>query len=332
MNRFILYSGLVHCALFMGALTYMTQHQDEKTPSVQSVVELEVPTAGTKDIPATAETAQINELPELPMAPAPAPEANKAEVRERKIRANLPAAPAVPRIVERAEKITGSKIATTLPEKTTPSTQMEEAPVAMKPQVVRAETEDVPEMGSDIQSIVAAEEPAAEDNTLDKEAADDIDALAAKHIEQLKTESTQSMEASPAPAKAETAGSATSQKSGSPDGAALLGEAKGEAKALSEFKQKAGNNRPSYDEQDRREGRAGLVVFLAYINNGGSLQDFQLLSSSGHRTLDLKTLKALRNWKFQPGQEGWVEMPFQWDLKGGVQEAPSTLRRISRGQ
>lgn len=101
----------------------------------------------------------------------------------------------------------------------------------------------------------------------------------------------------------------------------------GDVRALSEIRQSPGNRAPKYDVDDRRQGRAGLVVFLAYIKNDGYPKEFQLAASSGHRSLDAKTLKALKAWKFQPGQEGWVEIPFQWDLKGGAQEAPSNLRR-----
>lgn len=101
----------------------------------------------------------------------------------------------------------------------------------------------------------------------------------------------------------------------------------GEVRSLSQIRQAPGNRLPQYDTEDRRQGRQGLVVFLAYIKEDGHPKEFQLAASSGHRSLDAKTLKALKGWKFQPGQEGWVEIPFQWDLKGGAQEAPSQLRR-----
>jgi len=97
------------------------------------------------------------------------------------------------------------------------------------------------------------------------------------------------------------------------------------------LRQSSENKKPQYDIEDRRNGRQGLVVFLAYIKADGIPKEFQIAASSGHRTLDAKTHKALKSWRFQPGQEGWVEIPFQWDLKGGAQEAPSNLRRqVSR--
>lgn len=105
------------------------------------------------------------------------------------------------------------------------------------------------------------------------------------------------------------------------------GAGTGEIRALEDLKQISGNKRPAYDPEDRLKGRQGEVAFLAYVSKAGAISEFKLIKSSGHRQLDAKTLKALRDWKFYPGQEGWVEIPFKWDLKGGPQEMPATLRR-----
>lgn len=93
--------------------------------------------------------------------------------------------------------------------------------------------------------------------------------------------------------------------------------------ALADFKQTAGNPKPRYDREDRMKNRSGTVTFQAFVKKDGSLDEFQMIESSGHRTLDAKTLKALKQWKFAAGQQGWIEIPFRWDLKGGVQEMPS---------
>lgn len=308
MNRFILYSGLVHGALFIGALTYLaTGHQDAMDPNVQSVVELELPTAATKDVPAV-EAPQPSEAQQKTSHPsAAAAEVNKSEVRERKVRASLPSAPSVPRIVERMEKATGDKLPTTLPEKVKPATQMAAAPAYSS---------------SPVAEDVDPEIKRSEDATLSE-----MDALAAKHLEDLN----QGEDApSIAPISNEIEKGSASQKMDTPEGASNNDPSNGEAKALSEFIQRPGNKRPEYETLDRREGRQGLVVFQAYVTATGQPKDFQLVTSSGHRSLDLKTLKALRTWQFLAGQEGWVEIPFRWDLRGGVQEAPSTLRRMNR--
>jgi len=98
-------------------------------------------------------------------------------------------------------------------------------------------------------------------------------------------------------------------------------------RALTDLKQMPGNVRPKYDSQDRLHRREGEVAFLAYVSREGSIVNYKMLKSSGYRELDSKTLKAIRNWKFYPGQEGWVEIPYSWTLKGDAQEMPTTLRR-----
>lgn len=111
-----------------------------------------------------------------------------------------------------------------------------------------------------------------------------------------------------------------------------VGESRQESsvRPLEDIKQMPGNERPMYDEADRLAGRGGQVVFYAFITNAGQPSDFKLIQSSGHKSLDLKTLKAIRGWKFYPGQEGWVEIPFQWDLKGEPTAIGGTLRKVSQ--
>ncbi len=99
-------------------------------------------------------------------------------------------------------------------------------------------------------------------------------------------------------------------------------------RSLDELKQMPGNPRPQYSMEERMRRDQGQVVFYAYISTAGSPSQFKLAQSTGFRNLDGKTLAALKKWKFYPGQEGWVEIPFKWDIKGGVQEMPTLLRRV----
>ena len=101
----------------------------------------------------------------------------------------------------------------------------------------------------------------------------------------------------------------------------------GTVRSLQEMRQMPGNPKPYYDNDERLRGDAGEIVFLAYVTKDGRTTNFKLVKGTGHRNLDLKTLKALKKWKFYPGQEGWVEFPFQWSLNGGVKEMPALLRR-----
>jgi TonB family protein len=114
------------------------------------------------------------------------------------------------------------------------------------------------------------------------------------------------------------------QRSGTGSGIAGVN---GPIRDVSELRALPGNRRPVYENDDRLAGRHGDVSFLAYVNTTGQITQFKMLRSSGFRTLDANTFKAIRDWKFEPGQQGWVEIPFRWDLNGEPQEMPATLRR-----
>lgn len=98
-------------------------------------------------------------------------------------------------------------------------------------------------------------------------------------------------------------------------------------RSLDQLRQMPGNPRPQYDREERRRGDQGEIAFVAYISKEGYPTKFRMMKSTGFRNLDAKTLAALKKWRFYPGQEGWVELPFRWDLKGGVQEDGGLLRR-----
>ena len=108
---------------------------------------------------------------------------------------------------------------------------------------------------------------------------------------------------------------------------AASGDPKG-VRALEQLRQIPGNPKPQYATDERLRREQGQVAFHAYISKSGVPSDFRMMHSTGFRNLDGKTLAALKKWKFYPGQEGWVEIPFKWDLKGGVEEMPTTLRRF----
>jgi TonB family protein len=105
----------------------------------------------------------------------------------------------------------------------------------------------------------------------------------------------------------------------------VAGEPAG-VRSLDQLRQMPGNQRPKYDNAERLRGDQGAVVFYAYISKEGQPSQFRLVKSTGFRNLDGKTLVALKKWRFYPGQEGWVELPFRWDLKGGAQEDGGRLR------
>jgi|GEM_PF-6077451 len=103
------------------------------------------------------------------------------------------------------------------------------------------------------------------------------------------------------------------------------GEA-GPIRTLSQFKQVQNNPRPQYSKEERLQGQQGVVIFHAFIGEDGIPRDFKLVKSTGFRNLDKKSLQTLKEWKFEPGQEGWVELPFSWNLKGDPQPLSRPLR------
>ncbi len=111
------------------------------------------------------------------------------------------------------------------------------------------------------------------------------------------------------------------------EGMNAFGAANGPVRSIENLRQIAGNPKPQYSMQERFDKQQGTVVFQAFVTPQGSLQQFKLLQSTGHRNLDGKSLAALKKWKFYPGQQGWVEIPQTWNLKGEVEEMPTTLRR-----
>lgn len=110
--------------------------------------------------------------------------------------------------------------------------------------------------------------------------------------------------------------------------ATAAGSADG-VRSLDQLRQMPGNRGPQYSSDERLKGERGVVSFVAYVTKEGRLSQFKQISSTGHKNLDSKTLAALQRWRFYPGQEGWVELPIQWDLRGEPQ-ALGGLLRVSR--
>ena len=100
-----------------------------------------------------------------------------------------------------------------------------------------------------------------------------------------------------------------------------------EVRSIDQLRQMPGNPKPSYSVEERLNRQQGRVIFQAYVTKDGGLTNFRILNSTGYKNLDGKTLAALKKWRFYPGQQGWVEIPQIWTLKGDVQQMPATLRR-----
>ncbi len=127
-------------------------------------------------------------------------------------------------------------------------------------------------------------------------------------------------------AAARAAAAKASSKVGG-NGNNTFGVASGKVRSIENLRQMPGNPKPSYSMDERFQKQQGTVVFQAYVTEQGALQQFKLLQSTGYRNLDGKTLAALKKWRFYPGQQGWVEIPQTWNLKGEAEEMPAALRR-----
>ncbi len=124
-------------------------------------------------------------------------------------------------------------------------------------------------------------------------------------------------------------GTKTNSTAATPNGTESA-DPRGAVRSLGDLRQLPGNPRPQYSYQERMNRIEGEVIFHAFVTSDGTLKDFRLLKSSGSRSLDGKTLGALKKWRFYPNQSGWVKIPFVWTLKGEVESADGLLKTSDR--
>jgi TonB family protein len=98
-------------------------------------------------------------------------------------------------------------------------------------------------------------------------------------------------------------------------------------RSVDSLRQLPGNPKPQYATDERLRREQGKVIFYAFVTPQGRLENFKLMQTTGYKNLDSKSLAALKKWKFYPGQQGWVEIPQVWSLKGDVEKMPTLLRR-----
>jgi TonB family protein len=116
-------------------------------------------------------------------------------------------------------------------------------------------------------------------------------------------------------------------ESGSNQSAKTAAGSPNAVRSVDSLKQLPGNPIPQYSVQERLRREEGKVVFHAFVTPQGRLENFKLVQSTGYKNLDTKSLAAFRKWKFYPGQQGWVEVPQVWNLKGEIEKMPTLLRR-----
>jgi periplasmic protein TonB len=104
------------------------------------------------------------------------------------------------------------------------------------------------------------------------------------------------------------------------------GATKAGAVSYLDLKQATGNKSPSYPMSARREARQGQVELVYRVTKEGIVSDLQIAKSSGHKDLDQEAARAVAQFRFVPGQEGWARHPVAFTLKGESALAPSKLR------
>lgn len=73
---------------------------------------------------------------------------------------------------------------------------------------------------------------------------------------------------------------------------------------------------PDYPSDAMRRNESGTVVVRIDVGSDGKPDDVEVLRSSRSRALDRAATQAAKRWRFQPGQAGTVEVPFEFKLDG----------------
>lgn len=73
---------------------------------------------------------------------------------------------------------------------------------------------------------------------------------------------------------------------------------------------------PDYPSSAMRRSESGTVLVRIAVGSDGRPDDVEVLRSSRSRALDRAATQAARRWRFQPGQTGTVEVPFEFKLDG----------------
>ncbi|MCG6880189.1 MAG: energy transducer TonB, partial [Deltaproteobacteria bacterium] len=70
----------------------------------------------------------------------------------------------------------------------------------------------------------------------------------------------------------------------------------------------------------RRRGYEGVLLLKVLVNGDGKVADLLVLKSSGYSMLDKSAVRAVRNWRFEPGTvdgkpaKMWVQVPVRFKL------------------
>jgi TonB family protein len=74
--------------------------------------------------------------------------------------------------------------------------------------------------------------------------------------------------------------------------------------------------RPNYPLYARQYHWTGEGPFVCRIRPDGTVASVDVLRSTGHEMLDRAAIKALRQWRFQPGDMNAIKIPINFSMSG----------------
>lgn len=74
--------------------------------------------------------------------------------------------------------------------------------------------------------------------------------------------------------------------------------------------------RPNYPLHARQYHWTGEGLFGCNIRSDGTVASVDVLQSTGHEMLDQAAIKALRQWRFRPGDMNAIKIPINFSMSG----------------
>ena len=74
--------------------------------------------------------------------------------------------------------------------------------------------------------------------------------------------------------------------------------------------------RPNYPLYARQYHQTGEGLFVCHIRPDGTVAWVDVLRSTGHEMLDRAATKALRQWRFHPGDMNAIKIPINFSMSG----------------
>lgn len=91
---------------------------------------------------------------------------------------------------------------------------------------------------------------------------------------------------------------------------------KGPLRDYRQLRQRPGNAPPIYPSYARQTGAEGTVVLTYDVSSKGNVKNIRISQSSGNRYLDTEAVRAIRRFRYFPGQEGRTVHPVNFRLRG----------------